>query len=58
VKDEKLLQFWSEKARRKGPLGRPRRRWKIAIKVDVKDKGLEGVYWINLAQDCDNCWAV
>jgi len=35
--------FGQKKPEAKGPLGRPRRRWKGVIKVDVKDKGLEGV---------------
>jgi len=28
--------------------------WKDAIKMDVKETELEGVDWINLAEDCDN----
>jgi hypothetical protein len=28
------------------PLGRPRRRWKDNIKVDVKEVEWEGVHWI------------
>jgi len=46
--------FGQKNPEEKGPLGRPRRRWKDAIKVDVKGKGLEDVYWINLIQDSDN----
>ena len=28
---------------------------RMLLKVDVKNKGLEGVYWINMAQDSKNC---
>jgi hypothetical protein len=37
----------------KRPLGRPRRRWKDNIKMDLLEKQLEGVRWIHLAQDRD-----
>jgi hypothetical protein len=37
----------------KRSLGRPRRRWEDNITVDLKDRGWEGVDWINLAQDRD-----
>jgi hypothetical protein len=33
------------------PPGRPRRRWKDNIKVDVRMIGMEGTNWIRLAQD-------
>jgi len=46
--------FVQKKLEAKRPPGRARLRWKDAIKVDVKYKGLEGVYWVNLAQDSDN----
>jgi hypothetical protein len=36
----------------KTPLGRPGHRWE-AIKVDLKEIGLGGVDWIDLAQDRD-----
>jgi hypothetical protein len=32
-------------------LGRPRRKWKDNIKMDLKEIDCEGVDWINLAQD-------
>jgi hypothetical protein len=35
------------------PLGRPRRRWKDNIKVDLREVGWGGVDWIDLAQDRD-----
>jgi hypothetical protein len=35
----------------KRPLGRPRRRWKNNIKMDLREIGLDGAIWIQLAQD-------
>jgi hypothetical protein len=35
----------------KRPLGRPRRRWEDAIKMDLREIGWAGVEWIQLAQD-------
>jgi hypothetical protein len=32
-------------------LGRPRRRWENNIKLDLKDIGIDGSNWIQLAQD-------
>jgi hypothetical protein len=42
----------------KRPLGRPRRRWEDAIRMDLREIGLRGVDWIRLAQDRDRWWAV
>jgi hypothetical protein len=39
------------------PLGRPRRRWKKNIKIDLQDLGW-GMDWIELAQDRDRWRAV
>jgi hypothetical protein len=33
------------------PFGRPKRRWKDNIKMDLREIGLEVVEWIYLAQD-------
>jgi hypothetical protein len=33
------------------PLGRPRRRWKDNIKMDLREIGIDGANWIRLAQD-------
>jgi len=33
------------------PLVRPRRRWEDNFKVDLKEIGIEGANWIQLAQD-------
>jgi hypothetical protein len=35
----------------KGPLSRPRRRWEDNIKMDLREKGIDGENWIQLAQD-------
>jgi hypothetical protein len=37
----------------KRPLGRPRRRWVDNIKMDLREVGLDGRDWIDLAQDRD-----
>jgi len=46
----KILVLESEGKR---PLRRPRRRWEDNIRMDLKEIGWEGVYWIHLAQDRD-----
>jgi hypothetical protein len=33
------------------PLGRPRRRWEDNIKIDLREIGIDGANWIQLAQD-------
>jgi hypothetical protein len=35
----------------KRPLGRPRHRWEDNIKMDLRETGIDGVNWIQLAQD-------
>jgi hypothetical protein len=35
----------------KRPLGRPRRRWEDNIKMDLRETGIDGENWIQLAQD-------
>jgi hypothetical protein len=37
----------------KRPLGRQRRRWVVNIKMDLREKGWDGMNWIELAQDRD-----
>jgi hypothetical protein len=39
------------KPERKRPLGRPRRRCVDNIKIDLGERGWDGVDWIDLAQD-------
>jgi hypothetical protein len=40
----------------KRPLGRPRRRWEDNIKMDLREMGIDGVNWIQLAQDRVQWW--
>jgi hypothetical protein len=37
----------------KRPLGKPRRSWKVNIKVDIHGLGCGGMVWIDVAQDRD-----
>jgi hypothetical protein len=46
------------KSEEKKPLGRPRRRWEDTIKMGLWEIGLEGMDWIDLAQDRDWWWAL
>jgi hypothetical protein len=39
------------KPQRNRPLGRPRRRWEDDIKMDLREIGINGANWIQLAQD-------
>ena len=38
-------------------LGRPRHRWEVTIKLDLKEIGWEDMDWIHLAEDRDKWWA-
>jgi hypothetical protein len=40
------------------PLGIPRSKWKIGIRMDLRDIGLGNVDWIQLAQDKDRWGAL
>ena len=42
---------------RKRPLGRPRRRWKDDIEMDLQEVVCGVMDWIDLAQDTDKWWA-
>jgi hypothetical protein len=35
----------------KRPLERPRRRWEDNIKIDLRERGIEGANWIQLSED-------
>jgi hypothetical protein len=37
----------------KKPLGRPRRRWEDNIRMDLREIGLSGMDWIDMARDRD-----
>jgi hypothetical protein len=46
------------KPERKRPLERPRRRWVGNIKMDLREIGWDGMDWVELAQDRDECRAL
>jgi hypothetical protein len=35
----------------KRPLGRPRRRWEDNIKLDLRERGIDGANWIQVPKD-------
>jgi hypothetical protein len=41
----------------KRPMGRPRRRWEDNIKMDLREIGIDGANWIQLAQVRIKCRA-
>jgi hypothetical protein len=41
----------------KRPLGRPKSRWENNIKMDLREMGIDGANWIQLAQDRAPWWA-
>jgi hypothetical protein len=41
------------KADEERPLGRPKRRWVDNIKIDLGERGCDGMDWTDLAQDRD-----
>jgi hypothetical protein len=51
--EEAYSGFWWENLRGKRPLGRPTRRWKDNIKMDLQEVGCGGMDWIGMAQDRD-----
>jgi hypothetical protein len=52
--ERKVYKVLVGKSEGKRPLGRPRRRWKDGIRMDLREIGLEGgVDWIRLSQDRD-----
>jgi hypothetical protein len=48
--ERKVYKVLVRKPEGKRPLGRPRRRWEDWIRIDLREIGLVGVYWIRLAQ--------
>ena len=44
---------WWGKPEGKRPLGRPRRRWVVNIRMDLEEVGCGYVDWIGLSQDGD-----
>jgi hypothetical protein len=41
----------------KRPLRRPRHRWEDNIKMDLREIGIDGANWVQLAQDRAQWWA-
>jgi hypothetical protein len=56
--ERKVYKVLVGKPKGKRPLGRPRRRWKDGIRMDLREIGLGVVDWIPLAQDRNRWWAV
>jgi hypothetical protein len=56
--ERKVYKVLVGKPEGKRPLVRPRRRWEDGIRMDLKEIGLGGVDWIQLAQDRDRWRAV
>ena len=50
---ERRIQGFGGESEGTRPLGRPRRRCKDNIKIDIQDVGCGGMGWIGLAQDRD-----
>jgi hypothetical protein len=48
---EASIRFMVAKPEGKGPFGRPRRRWKDNIKMDLQEVECGCMEWISLAQD-------
>jgi hypothetical protein len=50
--------WWESQKEGKRPLGRQRSRWVDNIKMDLREIGWDGVEWIDMAQDRDQCRAL
>jgi hypothetical protein len=55
--ERKVYKVLVGKPEGRRPLGRPRRSWEDGIRMDLREIGLGGVDWIQLAQDRDRCMA-
>jgi hypothetical protein len=56
--ERKVYKVFVGKPEGKTPLGRPRRRWKDGIGMDLRETGLGDVDWIRLSQYRDRWRAV
>jgi hypothetical protein len=56
--ERKVYKVFVGKPEGKRPLERPRHRWEDGIRMVLREIGLGGVDWIQLAQDRDRRWAV
>jgi len=52
-REERFVQGFVGKPEGKRPLGRPRRRWKNNIRMDLQEVGCEGMEWIDVVQNRD-----
>jgi hypothetical protein len=57
MREEKCIQGVGGKSEGKMSLGRPRRRWKDNIKMDLQEGECETMDWMDRAQDRDR-WLV
>jgi hypothetical protein len=46
-----FTRFLVGRTESKRPLGRPRRRWEGNIKMDLRERVIDGPNWVRLAQD-------
>jgi len=46
------------KPKGKIPVGSPRLRWKCNIRLDLRERGWDGVDWIHLARDGYQWWSL
>jgi hypothetical protein len=56
--ERKVCKVLVGKPEGRRPLGRPRRRWEVRVRMDLRETGLGGVDWIRLAEDRDRWRAV
>jgi len=56
--EREVYRVLAEKADRRRPLGRPRRRWMDNIRLALQEVGCGYMDWIGLAQDRDRCWTL
>jgi hypothetical protein len=54
---ERCCRVLVERPKGKRPLGRPMHWWEDNIKKDLREIGINGEYWICLAQDRVQWWA-
>jgi hypothetical protein len=57
VEGRGVYRFLVGRLEGKRPLGRPRHRWEDNIKMDLRERGIDGTNWIQLAQDRVQWWA-
>jgi hypothetical protein len=48
----------ARKPEKNGSLRKPTHMWNDNVRMDIKEIGIWGTDWINLAQDADKWWAL